>query len=239
MCGRFALSIVAARFSDLFGCPPPEPLTPRYNITPDTGIVVVRTGEEGAREAVRVRWGMLGPWMKEADDPGRQINARAETAAEKPMFRDAFKRRRCLVPASGFYEWQKAGGGPSRPFFIGLASGEPSAFAGLWRPSRLSDGNTIETCAILTTAASRLLRPIHPRMPVILPPAHYDAWLDPTVANPEFLQALLEPVPDAELTAHEVGRAVNNPRNDAPDLVEPVPREAEARPREPEQGRLL
>jgi len=236
MCGRFALSIIPARFQRVFGCAAPEGLRPRYNVVPDGGIVAVRTGEGGEREAVWLRWGMLGPWMKEANDPGRQINARAETAAEKPMFRDAFKRRRCLIPALGFYEWQKAGAGPSRPFFVGLASGEPLAFAGLWRRSHLANGETLETCTILTTTASPLLRPIHHRMPMILPEAAWDAWLDPAVSEPEFLHALLSPVPDSELVAHEVGRAVNNPRNDAPSLVEPATPTAEARP---EQGSLL
>jgi putative SOS response-associated peptidase YedK len=236
MCGRFALSIIPAHFQRTFGCAAPEGLRPRYNVAPDSSVVAARTGESGEREAAWLRWGMLGPWMKEARDPGRQINARAETAAEKPMFRDAFKRSRCLIPALGFYEWQKAGAGPSRPFFTGLASGEPMAFAGLWRRSRLADGETIETCTILTTTASPLLRPIHHRMPVILPEAAWDAWLDPKVSEPELLQALLTPVPDAELVAHEVGRAVNNPRNDAPSLIEPAVPAVEARPA---QGSLL
>ena len=113
------------------------------------------------------------------------------------MFRDSFKKGRCLIPATGFYEWQKAGAGPSRPFFIALASGEPFAFAGLWRRNRLADGTLLDSCAILTTDASPLLRPIHHRMPVILPAASQALWLDPTLKDPEFLQALLTPVPDA------------------------------------------
>jgi putative SOS response-associated peptidase YedK len=238
MCGRFALSIIPAEFRRVFGCAPPEGTATRYNITPDTLIVVVRAGPEGAPEAAFARWGLLGPWMKEANDPGRQINARAETAAEKPMFRDAFRKSRCLIPASGFYEWQK-GGGPSRPFFVRLASGEPFAFAGLWRASRLADGTVLETCTILTTDASPLLKPIHHRMPVILPASQHDAWLDPAVTSREFLEALLTPRPDGELVAHEVGRAVNNPRNDGPALVAPVADAVGAPGPGPAQGSLL
>lgn len=239
MCGRFALSIIPARFEAMFGCAPPEDLRPRYNITPDSDILAVRARADGLPEAVRLRWGMLAPWMKEADDPGRQINARSETAAEKPMFRDAFRRRRCLIPATGFYEWQKAGQGPARPFFVGLATREPLAFAGIWRDSRLADGSTLSSCAILTMAASPLLRPIHPRMPVMLPAAVHAAWLDPAVHAPEILAALLEPVPDAQLLVHEVGRAVNSPRQDDAGLMAPVADGAERRPPAPPQGSLF
>ena len=190
-------------------------------MTPDRQIPIVRAGEHG-REAAFARWGLLGPWMKEANDPGRQINARSESAAEKPMFRDSFKKGRCLIPATAFYEWQKAASGPARPFCVALASGEPFAFAGLWRRNRLSDGGLLESCAILTTAASPLLRPIHPRMPVILPAASRELWLDPALKDAEFLQALLTPVTDRELAAWEIGRAVNSPKNDGPQLMEPV-----------------
>ena len=236
MCGRFALSIIPARFQRVFGVAPPEGYRARWNIAPETPVLTVRAGEDGAREAVPVRWGMLGPWMKDPKDPGRQINARSESAAEKPMFRAAFRQHRCVIPADGFYEWQKGAGGPSRPFFVRRRDGEPLAFAGLWQPVRLDSGERLETCAILTTAASPLLRPIHSRMPVMLRPEVIEAWLDPTVRAPEFLQALLEqPLPDAELEAYEVGRAVNSPRHDGPELVE---RQA-AEPPEPAQASLL
>jgi putative SOS response-associated peptidase YedK len=219
MCGRFALSIVAAQFQLAFDCAPPDGLTSSYNVTPDTQIVVIRADEEGRPVAGFARWGLLGAWMKEANDPARQINARAETAAEKPMFRDAFKKGRCLIPATGFYEWQKAGAGSSRPFYVGLASGEAFAFAGLWRRNKLADGSTHDTCAILTIQASSLLEPIHHRMPVILPQASQALWLDPTLKDAGILQALLAPRPDHELYAYEVSRAVNAPRNDGPELI--------------------
>jgi putative SOS response-associated peptidase YedK len=236
LCGRFALSIIPASFQRVFGVAPPEGYRARWNIAPETPVLTVRAGEGGTREAVPVRWGMLGPWMKDPKDPGRQINARSESAAEKPMFRAAFRQHRCVIPADGFYEWQKGEGGPSRPFFVRRRDGEPLAFAGLWQPVRLESGERLETCAILTTAASPLLSPIHSRMPVMLRPDAIDAWLDPEVRATELLQALLEqPLPDAELESYEVGRAVNSPRHDGPELAE---RQA-AEPPGPAQARLL
>lgn len=229
MCGRFALSIVARRFQLAFGCAPPEELTSSYNVSPDTQIVVIRADEAGSPFAGFARWGLLGAWMKEANDPARQINARAETAAEKPMFRDAFKKGRCLIPATGFYEWQKARTGASRPFYVGLASGDVFAFAGLWRRNRLADGSTLDNCAILTIQASPMLEQIHHRMPVILPQASQFLWLDPALKDPGTLQALLTPRPDRELQAYEVSRAVNAARNNGPDLTRPL----EAAPMEP------
>ena len=222
MCGRFALSILPNQFQMAFGCDPPEGLGASWNVTPDRQIPIVRTDADGVREAVFARWGLLGAWMREANDPARRINVRAETVARQPMFRDSFRKGRCLIPASGFYEWLKAGSGPSRPFFVALATGDPMAFAGLWRRNRLTDGTLLESCAILTTDASPLLRPIHSRMPVILPPANHPLWLDPAVKDPEFAQALLTPVPDRDLAAWEVGRAVSNPRSEGAQLAEPV-----------------
>lgn len=222
MCGRFALSIVAAQFQLAFDCAPPDGLTSSYNVTPDTQIVVIRADEAGRPVAGFARWGLLGAWMKEATAPARQINARAETAAEKPMFRDAFKKGRCLIPAMGFYEWQKAAAGPSRPFYVGLASGEAFAFAGLWRRNKLADGSTHDTCVILTIQASPLLEPIHHRMPVILPRSSQAQWLDPTLKDTGKLQSLLEPRPDHELQAYEVSRAVNAPRSSGPELIRPL-----------------
>ena len=221
MCGRFALSILPGQFSLAFGCAPPEGLTASWNVTPDRQIAIVRAGPEG-HEAGFARWGLLGPWMKEANDPGRQINARSEGAAGKPMLRDSFQKGRCLIPASAFYEWQKAASGPARPFCVALASSEPLAFAGLWRRNRLTDGSLLDSCAILTTDASALLRPIHPRMPVILPQPSHALWLDAELKDSEFLQALLAPVGNRELAVWEIGRAVNSPKNDGPELLWPA-----------------
>jgi putative SOS response-associated peptidase YedK len=236
MCGRFALSIIPARFQRVFGVMPPEGYVARWNIVPDSPIPIVRAAREGGREATFARWGLLGPWMKEANDKGRQINARCETAAEKPMFRDSLAKGRCLVPADGFYEWQKQRSGPSRPFFVTSRSGEPLAFAGLWRRTRLGNGELLESCAILTTAAHPSIAAIHPRMPVILPVAAHDAWLDAGVAAPERLLSLLRSGTDGELAFREVTRRVNDPREDDPGLplpaadapAEPTPEPAQA-----------
>ena len=224
MCGRFALSIPPAQFRLHFGCAPPEGYRPRWNVTPDSDIVIVRAPAPGAREAAFVRWGLLAPWMDDPKDPGRMINARIETAASRPMFRDAFARRRCLVPADGFYEWRKQPRGPSRPFFVRLASGEPMGMAGIWRRSRLADGGQVETAAILTRDAPPDLRPIHHRVPVVIRPEHFDLWLDPTLRDPAALAEALAPLPGEAFDWYEVSRRVNDPRNDDPGLVEPADR---------------
>ena len=221
MCGRFALSIIPARFQRVFGVAPPEGYRARWNIAPETPVLTVRAGEDGAREAVPVRWGMLGPWMKDPKDPGRQINARAESAAEKPMFRAAFRQHRCVIPADGFYEWQKGGGGPSRPFFVRRRDGEPLAFAGLWQPVRLDSGERLETCAILTTAASPLLRPIHSRMPVMLRPE-----VDRRLARPDGPRARVPPGPARAAAARRRARGLRG-----------RPRRQQPPPRRPRAGR--
>ncbi len=218
MCGRFALSITPARFRDLFGCPPPAGYVARWNIAPDSAVPVIRTGPEGLREAVLLRWGLLGPWMRDPRDPGRQINARFETAAEKPMFRAAFRQRRCLVPADGFFEWQKRGKGPSRPHFVRLEEDTPMAMAGIWQAIRLEDGTLHESFAILTRPSSPAIREIHHRMPVVVPPEHWDAWLDPGLRDPAMLRELLESGPVA-MDAWPVSRRVNSPANDDPALL--------------------
>ena len=219
MCGRFALYLQAGAFADIFGCPPPDDLAPRYNIVPDSDIVVVRAGE-GARVAERLRWGLLPPWAEAPNDRGRQINARSETVFEKPSFKSAALRHRCLIPASGFFEWQK-GGGPSRPYFIHRQDGEPVAMAGIWRQSRFGE-ITVLTCAILTMDAYPSITGIHHRMPVMLEPEAWDAWLAPETRDPAQLQLALRPLPQAAIAAVEVSRAVNSPANDSAALVEPV-----------------
>ncbi len=235
MCGRFALYLQAGAFADIFGCPAPADLAPRYNIVPDGAIVAIVRGEQG-RVAGRLRWGLLPPWAEAPNDRGRQINARSETVFEKPSFKSAALRHRCLIPASGFYEWQK-GGAASRPWFIHRADKAPIAMAGIWRRSRLGDA-THTSCAILTMDAYPSIEGIHHRMPVMLDPAAWDAWLDPETRDPVQLQLALQPLPEALITAHEVSRAVNSPANDRADLVEPVG-EAPAAPAAPEQGALF
>jgi len=239
MCGRFALSINAAQFERAFGVFPPAGYRERWNVAPDTEVVALRTGPGGEREAVLLRWGLMAPWMTDAKDPGRQINARAETAAEKPMFRDSFRKGRCVIPADGFYEWQKSPSGPSRPHFVRRRDGQPIAFAGLWRVNRLATGELLATCAILTTDPYPLLRNLHHRMAVMLRPEAVDAWLDPAVTDPGFLRELLDPLPEEELEAYEVGRRVNNVRNDGPDLAELAVSTPPPAPEPPRQASLF
>jgi len=217
MCGRFALFLEPGAFLDIFGCPPPDELEPRYNIVPDRGIVAVRAGENG-REAVRLRWGLLPPWADDPADRGRQINARSETVFEKPSFKSAARRHRCLIPASGFYEWQKRAG-QSQPFFIHRADEASLAMAGIWRESRFGEA-VVESCSILTMAAYPSISGIHHRMPVMLRPSVWEAWIDPTCNDINKLRDALQPLPESEIAAHPVGRAVNNPANDSYRLIE-------------------
>jgi putative SOS response-associated peptidase YedK len=235
MCGRFALYLQAGMFEDIFGCPAPADLAPRYNIVPDGAIVAIVQGNEG-RVAGRLRWGLLPPWAEAPNDRGRQINARSETVFEKPSFKSAALKHRCLIPASGFYEWQKDGS-TSRPYFIHRDDGEPIAMAGIWRRSRFGD-TTLTTCAILTMDAYPAIAGIHHRMPIMLDPAAWDAWIDPETQDAGQLQLALRPLPEALITAHEVSRAVNSPANDRAELIEPLGAQPAA-PTAPEQGALF
>ncbi len=212
----------------------------RYNLPPGAGIPAIRTrpparsaasadpkchplGDtlpEPARELTALRWGLVPSWAR--DDASPAVNARAESLAEKPAFRDAFRTRRCLIPASGFYEW-KASGRAREPWFFRLRDERPFAFAGLWETWRAPDGHTLESCALVTTAPNSLMEPVHHRMPVILAgPAAWDAWLDPRLASPEALASLLRPFPAEAMTAIAVNPRVNNIRNDDPACLSPA-----------------
>lgn len=221
MCGRFALAADPAQLAELLALSEPPALPPRHNIAPTQAVAAVRAGE-GGRELAMLRWGLIPGWAKDPAIGAKMINARAETAHEKPAFRAAFRRRRCLIPADGFYEWRRVEDG-KQPYFIGMADGGPFAFAGLWESWQGPDGAAVETCTILTTDANELLRPLHERMPVILPPADHRLWLDPAVtdATPE-LRGLLRPYPVAAMTAYPVSRRVNSPRNDDSGCREPA-----------------
>lgn len=223
MCGRFAQTASASVIAQQFGVAVPPGLAARYNIAPSQPVAVIRIAPGSAsRELVLVRWGLIPSWAKDPKMGFQCINAKAETAAEKPSFRGAFKARRCLVLATGFYEW-RVQGRVKQPMWIGLKSRGPFAFAGLWEQWRPPDGEAIESCTILTTDPNELLQPIHNRMPVILPPDSYGQWMDPHVQQAASLAALLRPYPSEELEACQVGALVNNPRHDAPDCLEPVP----------------
>ncbi len=222
MCGRFALfspeEILAAMFGlEGGGFPPPS-----YNIAPSRDVAAVRVApEEGTRrEMALLRWGLIPSWAKDPAMGDRMINARAETAAAKPAFRSAFRRRRCLLPADGFYEWQKAGT-RKQPYFVRMADGKPFALAGLWERWEGPDG-AVASCTILTTDANALLAPIHDRMPVIVAPADFERWLDPGRQDPADLMALARPYPAAAMVAFPVRTLVNSPATDDPRCIEPA-----------------
>ena len=225
MCGRFTLRTAATDLAEILGVDERPNLAARYNIAPGQDVLVVRAspGDGGEREFATPRWGLAPSWAKDPAMGARMINARAETLAEKPSFREAFRRRRCLVAADGFYEWQKAPDGSRQPFHIRFDGDAPFAIAGLWETWRAPSGETLETCALITTDANRTLEPIHHRMPAILPPEAYGVWLDGRSSG-DVLSALLRPYPPGDLTAHAVGPRVNDARHDDAACLEPAAR---------------
>jgi putative SOS response-associated peptidase YedK len=218
MCGRFTQTALE-RYAELFGASAGIFLRPSYNIAPSQQIVVCRRVDMGWRELVLLRWGLIPHWAKDPRTGYSMINARAETVADKPAYRDAFKKRRCLIPTDGFYEW-KPGKPRKQPYFIHRQDGEPFAFAGLWEHWE-QEGYAIDSCTIIVTQANKLITPIHDRMPVILPPEHFEQWLDPG-QNKDALLSLLKPCADREMEAYPVGLAVNKPENNGPGLIERV-----------------
>ena len=193
--------------------------SPRYNVAPTQSVLTVTYGEE--RRAECMRWGLIPSWAKDASIGNRMINARRETVAQKPSFRSALQRRRCLVLADGFYEWQKVGKS-KRPMRIVLKSREPFAFAGLWETWRNPAGETVRSCTIITTAANDLLRPIHERMPVILPRELEEFWLDGDVTDAAALTDVLSPYPNEAMEVYQVSPLVNKATNNGADLIVPV-----------------
>jgi len=223
MCGRFTLASDAVALREAFPeieFPPHRELTPRYNIAPSQDIAVVPN--TGSYQVEFFRWGLIPSWAKERKIGYRLINARAETLATKPSFRLAYRRRRCLILADGFYEWQDRPGKKKRPMYVRLASGKPFAFAGLWEVWRTPDDQTLRSCTIITTRPNAHLEPIHNRMPAILSPQSYHRWLDPEERSPEELEDLLEPFDAEEMIIYPVSTVVNNPRIDSPVCIEPV-----------------
>jgi putative SOS response-associated peptidase YedK len=192
----------------------------RYNIAPTQLVPVVRQRGDGTRQIVLMRWGLIPSWAKEAGEG--LINARAETVNEKPSFRQSFRQRRCILPASGFYEWQKAEK-HKIPHFVRLKNQMPMPFAGIWDAWRAPDGQVIESCAILTTMANGAVGAIHERMPVILDPAGFALWLDLAVHAAEQLVPLLVSCPPGQVEVYPVTTLVNSPTNDSPACIEPVP----------------
>jgi putative SOS response-associated peptidase YedK len=222
MCGRFTLSTPPQTLQEIFDLQETPDIPPRYNIAPSEAIATIRRPQPQAqRELVMLRWGLVPPWAKDPDVGSRMINARSETAATNNAFRSAFRRRRCLIPADGFYEWQKLER-RKQPYWIRMRDGLPFAFAGLWEHWEGQPGQILETCTILTTAPSDVVRPIHDRMPVILEPDVWDLWLDPSVQEPDMLQPLLHAYPAEQMLAVPVSNLVNNPANDHPECIAPL-----------------
>ncbi len=233
MCGRFSLTTPMEALRRLFDFPERPNLAARVNIAPSQEVAALRLGpgDVRARHLVALRWGLIPSWAKEPGIGNRMINARAETIAEKPAFRAAFRHRRCLIPADGFYEW-KTERGRKQPYRIALESGAPFAFAGLWERWEGAIGGVrgegaVESCTIVTTEANERLRAIHHRMPVILAPETYDLWLDPKTPGDQ-ARALLGPAPSEWFTCFRVSPKINNPAHDDPALIEPLDEAPEA-----------
>lgn len=220
MCGRYAFYSPAEAVRRTFALDELPGLTPRYNIAPTQSVPVVRVVEGGRRALAMLHWGLVPKWAKERAIGNRMINARAETIAEKPAYREAFRKRRCLVAADGWYEWQPAPGG-KKPWFIRLREERPFAFAGLWeRWKDPADGTLLESCTIVTTEASSSIRKIHDRMPVVLPDGEWERWMDPAYSDAAMLAADLGPYDPKALVFWPVSRLVNAPKNEGARLIE-------------------
>lgn len=218
MCGRFVLKSPPAELVTRFGLDECADFGPRYNIPPGTDIPAIRLSPDGQRVLHFLRWGLVPHWAKDATIGAKLNNARGESVAEKPSFRDAFKRRRCLVPADGFYEW-KADGKIKQPYYISLKSGEPLAMGGLWESWKAPDGSILRTVCIITTSPNAVMAPIHGRMPVILDPAHWQAWL---AAPVEEIQSLVAPCAAEDMQAWPVSRRVSRAVEEDAGLLDPL-----------------
>jgi putative SOS response-associated peptidase YedK len=210
MCGRFTQTHAATAIAQAFNLDELPAWEPSYNIAPTQTIPAIRQGADSRRQFQSLRWGLIPSWSKDMAIGARLINARAETVAEKPSFRSAFRQRRCLIIADGFYEWQRSDG-KKQPFYIHLHDRSLFAFAGLWERWQGAEGKTIESCTILTTTPNSVMEPIHDRMPVILSPDCYDIWLDCGSTPTQELQALLRPYSATEMAAFPVSNWVNSP----------------------------
>jgi putative SOS response-associated peptidase YedK len=219
MCGRYSLELKSQKIVEAFQLAENIAFSARYNIAPTQPAPVVRhDAETTGRRLETIRWGLTPPWSK-----GRRpiINARSETIAEKPSFREAFRQRRCLVPATGFFEWQKLGKA-TQPFCIRRRDRAVFALAGIWDRFRDDDGNPVEAFAILTTGPNKTMSPVHDRMPVILDATDYSTWLEPALETITPLETLLVPAADDLLVAYPISNRVNSPANDDPSCVEPL-----------------
>ncbi len=225
MCGRYVLTSPIQALNDLFGTHGLPNLGPNYNVAPTQAIPIIRE-EQSGRQIRFARWGLIPSWAKEIN-PRPLINARAETITEKASFKNSFKRRRCLIPADGFYEWQTRGDGSKQPFLIHAANNDPIAMAGIWDNWMGTDGGEVESVAIITTSANKTLKSLHHRMPVIINPGEFETWLSHSPDDRDDKSDMLKPAPDDLLTAHPVSMRVNRIANDDPDLIKPIELESE------------
>jgi putative SOS response-associated peptidase YedK len=221
MCSRYSLTSPPEAVRSYFRYLNVAEFPPRYNIAPTQPVAIVRNNYNGERELALVRWGLIPPWVKDPREFSTLINARCETAADKPSFRGALRHRRCLVPTDGFYEWTGRPGA-KRPHLIRPRSGGPMAMAGLWEHWVGADGSELETMAILTCGSNRLVSALHDRMPAIVAPEAFDLWLDCKPGTAEHLRDFQHPAPEELLEIIEVSPKLNNSRNDGPEVLEPV-----------------
>ena len=224
MCGRFTLKTPATELASLFDGLDFSGIRPRYNICPTQAVTCVRQNQQRVAESASLRWGLVPFWAKDLKIGARMINARSETVATKPAFRAAFKKRRCLVIADGFYEWKKQGAA-KQPYYISRQDETPYAMAGLWESwsdKANPDSEPVETCTILTTAANATMAPLHDRMPVLLEPDDYPIWLDAEFKDADKLDSLMQPSPEGWLQHWPVSTFVNRPGNDSPACIAPV-----------------
>ncbi|OGO33861.1 MAG: hypothetical protein A2W35_00960 [Chloroflexi bacterium RBG_16_57_11] len=223
MCGRFTLTASPEQLQQAIPGlnVPTAKMAARYNIAPSQPVAVVPN--DGQMKLDYFVWGLIPSWAKDPSIGNRMINARGETLAEKPSFRTAFRRRRCLILADGFFEWKQNPGSKTKtPMYIHLKSGQPFAFAGLWENWNAPDGSSVLSCTIITTTPNTLMEPIHNRMPVILPPTSYTQWLEPGEQDPTSLQALIQPYPAEAMSAYPVSTLVNRPENDVAAVIQPA-----------------
>ena len=222
MCGRFALDISPDRLIAMFGLAKGVDFAPHYNIAPSASVPVIRQSPEGERVADLLRWGLIPHWTKEPSIGNKLNNARAESVTEKPSFRNAYKRRRCLVPASGYYEWQEVPGERKQPWYIRLKYGEPLAMGGLWESWTSPEGEIVRTFCVMTTGPNEIMKPIHDRMPVIIGAVDWAIWLDPQHNDAELVSNLLAPYATNAMEAWPVSRKVSNAREEGAELIEQV-----------------
>jgi putative SOS response-associated peptidase YedK len=219
VCGRFTLTTPPDLVRQVFGLDATPELEPRFNIAPGQGVASVTQDSEAGRVLQTRRWGLVPYWAKYPKLGARLVNARAETAAEKPAYRDAFRRRRCLVPADGFFEWAGSGRSPRQPWYISRPDAACFAIAGLHERWRRPEGDWLETCVLLTTDASPQLAAVHDRMPLILSPGEWPLWLDPALDEPATLAGLLQTPAATSFALRKVGPHVNRPEHDEPRCI--------------------